>query len=149
MRKMLLILAMILVPALAGAQGMMHHMMKNVKDERRVLNIPAKMKTMQKKMMRQHMATLASIVSLVAEGKLDEAGSLAKEKLGTNPEDIKRCSRMAKMAGEPDFLKFGMAMHEKADELAEHAKKGHRDKTLKSLAELINSCNACHERFRH
>ncbi len=149
MRKMLLILTVLLVPAVAGAQGMMHHMMKDVKDERTVLNFPPEMKVVQKKMMREHMATVAAIVSLIAEGKLEEAGSLAKEKLGTNPEDIKRCSKMAKMAGEPDFLELGMAMHENADELAEHARMEHRKATLKSLGELINSCNACHERYRH
>ncbi len=149
MRKMLLVLTVLLVPAVAGAQGMMHHMTKDVKDGRTILDFPPKMKVMQKKMMREHMATVASIVSLIAEEKLEEAGSLAKQRLGTDPEDIKRCSKMAKMAGEPDFLKLGMAMHENADELAEHAKMGHKKDTLKSLAELINSCNACHERYRH
>ncbi len=148
MKRLLLLAVLLVVPSMVAAQGM-HHMMKDIKDERTVLNIPAKMKVMQKKMMRQHMVTVATVVSLIADGKLEQAGKLAKAKLGTDPEDIKRCSRMAKMAGEPDFLKLGMAMHQTADELAEHASKGHRDATLKSLAALINSCNACHERFRH
>ncbi len=148
MKKLLLIVAMLCVPAMAGAQGMMHGM-KDVKDERTVLNIPPKMKVMQKRMMRKHMATVATIVSLLAEGRLKEAGRVAKENLGTNPQDVKRCSRMAKMAGEPDFFRLGMAMHEKADELAMHADREHRKMTLKTLAELINTCNACHERYRH
>jgi len=40
-------------------------------------------------------------------------------------------------------------MHTKADDLADDARAGNRDKALTDLSQLIRKCNACHEKFRH
>lgn len=118
-------------------------------DDRTELKIPAPMKVMQKGMMRKHMDTLAEITAALAANDLNKAAEVAKGKLGWNEEEEKRCSRVEKMTGEADFTKFGKAVHLKADELADAAKAGNRDKALQSLAELISNCNACHNKFRH
>lgn len=118
-------------------------------DSRTELKISAPMKVMQKKMMRQHMDTLSEITAALAANDLNKAAEIAKAKLGWNPEEEKRCSMVEKMTGEPDFTKLGKAMHQKADELADAAKAGNRDKALAAMAELINNCNACHNKFRH
>lgn len=134
-------------------EGQMHEMMHKQggpkADERTELKIPAPMKVMQKHMMRQHMATVAEIAAALAESNLNMAAEIAKGKLGWNQEEEKRCSTVEKMTGEADFTKFGKAVHQKADELADAAKAGNRDKALLALSELITNCNACHTKFRH
>lgn len=136
----------------AAEHGHMHHEMMmqhegQKSDDRTELKMPAPMKAMQKKMMRQHMDALSEITEAIAANNLNKAAEIAKNRLGWNQEEEKMCSAFA--AGEPDFLKLGKAMHQKADELADAAKAGNRDKALTAMAELINSCNACHNRFRH
>lgn len=139
--------------AIAVDHNQMHEMMMKKggpkPDERIELNIPAPMKTMQKGMMRQHMDTISEITSAIAVNDLNKASAVAKEKLGWNPDEEQRCNMVADMTGQPDFIKFGKAVHMKADELADAAKAGNRDKALEHLSQLIKNCNACHEKFRH
>lgn len=132
---------------------MQHEMMMKQEgqksDDRTELKIPAPVKAMQKKMMRQHMDTLSEITAALAANDLNKAAEVAKTKLGWNQEEEKKCSMVEKMTGEPDFTKLGKAVHQKADELADAAKAGNRDKALAAMSELINNCNACHSKFRH
>lgn len=134
-------------------EGQMHEIMHKQggpkADERTELKIPDPMKVMQKGMMRQHMATVAEITAALAASDLNKAAEIAKGKLGWNQEEEKRCSTVERMTGEADFTKFGKAVHQKADELADAAKAGNRDKALLALSELITNCNACHMKFRH
>lgn len=118
-------------------------------DNRTELKIPAPMKVMQKGMMRQHMDTLSEMTAALAVNDLNKVAEVAKSKLGWNPEEEKRCSMVEKMTGEADFTSLGKAVHQKADELADAAKAGNRDKALTALAELITNCNNCHKKFRH
>ena len=118
-------------------------------DERIELKLPAPMKVMQKRMMRQHMDTIGEIVAALAAGDLSRAAQVAEEQLGWSEKWQQECEMLEKMTGEADILKLGMAMHFKADELADAAKAGNRDRALAHLSELINNCNACHNKFRH
>jgi hypothetical protein len=118
-------------------------------DERIELKLPAPMKVMQKRMMRRHLDTVAEIAAMLAANDLDRAARFAKEQLGWSEKWQQECDMLAKMTGEPDILKIGMAMHFKADELAVAAKAGNRDKAIAHLSELIHNCNACHNKFRH
>ncbi len=118
-------------------------------DERIEIKLPEPMKVMQKRMMRQHMDTIAEIAAALAASNLSRAAQVAKEELGWSEKWQQECEMLAKMTGEPDILKLGMAMHFKADELADTAKAGNRDKALLHLSGLINNCNACHNKFRH
>ena len=118
-------------------------------DDRTELKLPAPMKVMQKQMMRRHMDTVSEITAALAANDLNKAAEVANAKLGWTEEEEKRCSTVEKMTGEPDFLTLGKAVHLKADELADAAKAGNRDKAFSALAELINNCNACHQKFRH
>lgn len=133
----------------AEMHEMMHKQGGPKADERTELNIPPHMKVMQKGMMRKHMDTVAEITAALAANDLSKASEIAKSKLGWNQEEEKRCSTVEKMTGEADFTKFGKAVHQKADELADAAKAGNRDKALTALSELITNCNACHMKFRH
>lgn len=134
-------------------QEKMHEMMMQhggpMPDTRAELKFPEPMKVMHKKMMREHLATLSEITAALATNDLNKAADIAKSKLGWNQTEEQRCSIMGQMSGEKDFLALGRAVHMKADELADAAKAGKRDIALATLSELINNCNACHNRFRH
>lgn len=118
-------------------------------DTRIELKVPSPMKVMQKQMMREHLSTVAEITAALAANDLDKAAATAKEKLGWNQEEEKRCATVADISGEKDFVPLGRAVHLKADELAEAAKAGDRDKALSRLSEMIVNCNSCHARYRH
>lgn len=131
----------------------MHEMMMKQEglkpDERIELKLPAPMKVMQKRMMRHHMDTIAEIAAALGAGDLSRTAQVAKEQLGWSEKWQQECEMVAKMAGEPDLLKIGLAMHFKADELAAAAKAGKGGRALAHLSELIYQCNACHNKFRH
>ncbi|MBI5237192.1 MAG: cytochrome c [Deltaproteobacteria bacterium] len=117
-------------------------------DTRTELKLPEPMKVMQKSMMRQHLDTVSQITAALASNELNRAASIAKDNLGWNESQEKMCSVFGESAGK-EFLDLGMAMHKKADELADNAKASNRDKALENLSQLIKNCNACHEKFRH
>ena len=140
----------------AEEQTIPPHMMEMMKknggpkpDERTELNLPAPMKVMQKRMMRKHLDTVSEITAALAANELEKAAKVARERLGWSPAEEKRCSMVEKMTGEAGFTNLGMAVHKKADELADAAQKGKRDKAMGLLSELISNCNACHKTFRH
>lgn len=139
--------------AWADEHSSMHEMMKKAggpkPDDRVELKLPDTMKVMQKRMMRQHLSTVGEITGAIAAGDLQKASQLAKDRLGWSPAEEARCATVGEITGEKDFLTLGMAVHKSADELADAAKAGDRDKALSHLSALIRNCNACHERFRH
>ena len=142
---------------LAAEKGQSHQTMHEMMmkqgglkpDERIELKLTDPMKVMQKKMMRQHMDTIGEIAAALAVSDLTRAAKVSKEELGWSEKWQQECEMLVKMTGEADILKVGRAMHLKADELADAAKAGNRDKALVHLSELINNCNACHNKFRH
>lgn len=130
-------------------QEMMQKMGGPKPDERVELKLPDAMKVMQKRMMREHLDTIAEITGAIATNDMTKASTIAKEKLGWNPQEEQRCNMVGKMTGEKDFVTFGLAVHKTADELSTAAAAGDKDKSLALLSALIKNCNACHERFRH
>jgi len=145
-------LALPAVASNAADMSKMHDMMMNMggpKPETRTeMNIPAPMKVMQKGMMRQHFNSLADITASLASNDLKKAAELASA-IGWTPEEKNRCETVSEVAGQKELLTLGMAVHKKADELAENARAGERDKAMMNLSELMKNCNACHERYRH
>ncbi|MCC6503454.1 MAG: cytochrome c [Deltaproteobacteria bacterium] len=133
----------------SAMQEMMQKMGGQTPDERVELKLPDAMKVMQKKMMREHLDTIAEITGAIAAGDLPMASTIAREKLGWNPQEEQRCNMVGKVTGEKDFVTYGMAVHKTADELSTAAAAGDRDKSLALLSTLIKNCNACHEKFRH
>src|SRR3989337_3921418 len=66
-------------------QEMMHKLGGPKPDERVELKLPDTMKIMQKRMMRQHLDTVADITAAIASGDLPKASTLAKAKTGWSP----------------------------------------------------------------
>ncbi|MBI3813459.1 MAG: cytochrome c [Nitrospinae bacterium] len=120
-------------------------------DTRIELKMAESMKAMHKSIMRGHLDALGKITAALAANELEKAAKIAKGNLGWNESEEKMCSIFGESAGEAgkDFLTVGKAMHTKADELSADAMAGNRDKALADLSPLIESCNICHEKFRH
>jgi hypothetical protein len=118
-------------------------------DGRTELAIPAPMKVVHKGMMRMHMDTLSGITAALAVNDLKKAAEIADDDLGWSKGREQQCSVFEPVQGGSDFTKFSTAMHKKADDLADAAKAGNRDKALAELSQLMKKCNACHERYRH
>ena len=150
----LLLGSLIVTTALFGAEQTDLHkthemLMKGgqMRDTRTELKLDEQMKVLQKTMMREHLSTLGEIIAALGANDLNRAAEIAKTKLGWNQAQDQNCSMMS--GGEKDFLTLGKAMHMKADEFSGAAKAGKREAALVTLSELINSCNACHDKFRH
>ncbi|HBG47385.1 MAG TPA: hypothetical protein DDW94_10420 [Deltaproteobacteria bacterium] len=130
----------------------MHEMMMKEggpkEDTRTELKIPEPTKVMHKGIMRSHLDAVSDIAAALAANEREKAAKIAKDSLGWNESQEKMCSVFGESAGK-EFLDYGKAMHTKADELAEAARAGNRDKAFADLSRLIKNCNACHERYRH
>ena len=118
-------------------------------DTRTELKMPEPMKVMHNGMMRQHLDTLSEITAALAANELEKTAEIAKVNLGWSDAQEKMCTMFGETTEDEDFLTFGKAMHTKADDLADDARAGNRDKALMDLSQLIKKCNACHEKFRH
>src|SRR3989304_2231583 len=136
----------------AADHEQMHEMMMKEggpkQDTRTELKIPEPMKVMHKGIMRSHLDAVSEISAALAANEMEKAAEIAKDNLGWNESQEKMCSIFGESAGK-EVLDLGKAMHTKADELADAARAGNRDKALADLSKLIKNCNACHEKFRH
>ena len=136
----------------ADPQQMHEMMMKKggpKTDTRTALKRPEPMKVMHRGMMRQHLDTLSEITAALAANDLNRAAVIAKASLGWSTLREQQCSLFEPVKGGSDFTTLSTAMHKKADELADAAKAGNRDKALAGLSQLMKKCNACHEKYRH
>ena len=140
--------ALIALPAMAGemmhGHVMGHGPMSEMDDTRTSLNLPAPMRLMQKRMMREHLQAVNDIVGLIAAGKFDAASGIAHKKLGLTPEMEKMCNMFANN----DFRRMGLAFHKSADELGDVLKTRNLNKSLRALHAVMNSCVQCHATFR-
>ncbi|CBE69003.1 MAG: cytochrome c [Candidatus Methylomirabilis oxygeniifera] len=112
-------------------------------------HIPAPMKIMHKAMMRQHLDHVSQITAALAANDLNKAAEIAVTNLGWSQERAQECSVFEPVKSGSDYTTLAAAMHKKADELADAAKSGYRDKAFQALAELIHNCNECHKKFKH
>ena len=137
----------------AANHEQMHQMMMKpggpTTDDRTELAIPAPMKVVHKGMMRMHVDTLSEITAALAANDLKKAAEIANTDLGWSKGREQQCSVFEPVEGGSDFTKLSTAMHMKADDLADAAKAGNRDKAFAELSHLMKKCNACHERYRH
>jgi len=98
--------------------------------------------------MRSHLDAVSDIAAALGANEMEKAATVAKDSLGWNESQEKMCSVFGESVGH-EFLELGKAMHVKADDIADAARAGNRDKAFADLSKLINNCNACHERYRH
>ena len=138
MKALLLVLA--LLPAIAISE-----------DSRQLALLPEAAQESLRQEMLGNLAALNEVLSLMAAGKVVEAGVLAEAQLGASAMGKHRGKPFAARPGPhmpPAMHEIGMDGHKAASEFARVAATGERDKALALLPNLTGACVACHSSWR-
>ena len=98
-----------------------------------------------------NLRALNEIQSLLAAGKLAEAGPVAEKSLGIGAMGRHRSEPMEARPGAhmpPEMHAIGIEGHRAASEFARVAATGDRDQALSALTGVYNHCVACHSIYR-
>ena len=120
-------------------------------DTRQLVKLPAPAQEALREEMQGNLVALNEILSLMAAGKVREAGEVAESKLGRSAMGKHRDKPFEARPGPympPAMHGIGMDGHQAASEFAAVAKTGDRDKALVLLPNLTSTCVACHFSFR-
>lgn len=120
-------------------------------DAREWVQLPAAAQEALRQEMLDNLVAINEVLSLMAAGKIKEAGEVAEARLGV--------SAMGKHRGQPFEARpgphmppamhgIGMEGHKAASEFAAVARSGDRDKALVLLPNLTAACIACHFSYR-
>ncbi|MBU1365510.1 MAG: cytochrome C [Gammaproteobacteria bacterium] len=120
-------------------------------DTRQLAKLPEAAQESLRQEMLDNMVAVNEVLSLMAAGKVREAGEAAEAKLGM--------SAMGKHRGKPFDARpgphmppamhgIGMDGHKAASEFAAAAKTGDRDKALALLPNITSACVGCHFSYR-
>ena len=120
-------------------------------DAREWVQLPAAAQETLRQEMLDNLVAINEVLSLMAAGKIKEAGDVAEARLGV--------SAMGKHRGQPFEARpgphmppamhgIGMEGHKTASEFAAVARSGDRDKALVLLPNLTAACIACHFSYR-
>jgi len=120
-------------------------------DTRQLAKLPAPAQESLRQEMLDNLVAVNEILTLMAAGKVREAGEAAEAKLGM--------SAMGKHRGKPFDARpgphmppamhgIGMDGHKAASEFAAVAKTGDRDKALALLPNITAACVGCHFSYR-
>jgi len=120
-------------------------------DTRQLVTLPDPAREVLRQEMLDNLTAVNEVLTLLAEGKVKEAGQSAETRLGVSamgknralPPDARPGAHMP-----PAMHEIGMAGHRAATAFAEAAATGDRDKALARLPELTGNCVACHFSYR-
>ena len=135
-----LVFALFLLSTAAGAE-----------DTRQLVKLPAPAQEALIEEMRGNLVALNEVMSLIAAGKIKEAGEAAETKLGMSAMGKHRDKPFDARPGPhmpPAMHGIGIDGHKAASEFAMAAKSGDRDKALALLPNLTSACVACHFSYR-
>ena len=120
-------------------------------DARQLVKLPPPAQDALREEMQGNLVALNEVLSLLAAGKVREAGEAAETKLGLSAMGKHREKPFDARPGPhmpPAMHGIGMDGHKAASEFAAAAKTGDRDKTLALLPNLTSGCVACHYSYR-
>ena len=120
-------------------------------DARQLVKLPAPAQEALREEMQGNLVALNDVLSLIAAGKIKEAGEAAETKLGMSAMGKHRDKPFDARPGPhmpPAMHGIGMDGHKAASEFATVAKTGDRDKALALLPNLTGACVACHFSYR-
>lgn len=120
-------------------------------DAREWVKLPAPAQESLRLEMLDNLVAVNEILTLMAEGKVKEAGEVAESKLGRSAMGKHRDKPFDARPGPhmpPAMHGIGMDGHKAASEFAAVAKGGDRDKALALLPNLTSACIACHFSYR-
>ena len=135
-----LVFALFLLSTAAGAE-----------DTRQFVKLQAPAQEALVEEMRDNLVALNEVMSLIAAGKIKEAGEAAEAKLGVSAMGKHRDKPFDARPGPhmpPAMHGIGIDGHRAASEFAAAAKGGDRDKALALLPNLTSGCVACHFSYR-
>ena len=135
-----LVFALFLLSTAAGAE-----------DTRQFVKLPAPAQEALVEEMRDNLVALNEVMSLIAAGRIKEAGEVAEAKLGVSAMGKHRDKPFDARPGPhmpPSMHGIGMDGHKAASEFATAAMTGDRDKALALLPNLTAGCVACHFSYR-
>ncbi|PKO33819.1 MAG: cytochrome C [Betaproteobacteria bacterium HGW-Betaproteobacteria-7] len=138
MKVLFLVLA--LLPAIAVGE-----------DTRQVASLPEAAQASLRQEMQASLVALNEVLTLMAAGKVVEAGALAEAQLGVSAMGKHRGKPFAARPGPhmpPAMHGIGMDGHQAASEFARVAATSDRDKALALLPNLTGGCVACHSSWR-
>jgi cytochrome c556 len=116
-------------------------------DTRQLVELPPMMQQHMLTNMRDHLATLDTLLHHLASGELDQAADIAENRLGMSSLKAHGAAHMA------PFMPAGMradgtAMHHAASRFARIAQEGDRGAAYQALGEITGACVACHQAYR-
>lgn len=116
-------------------------------DAREKVNFPEMMKQHQLSNMRDHLAALNQILSLLAKSETDKAADIAEHRLGMTSMVAHNASHMAPYMPK-GMQDIGTEMHHAASRFAMAAQEGDLPRALDSLSKVTQQCVACHSTYR-
>ena len=120
-------------------------------DQRQFAPLPPAAQESLREEMLGNMLALNEILTLMAGGKVKEAGQLAETSLGQSAQGKHRDKPFNARPGPhmpPAMHSIGMDGHVAASEFAKAASSGDREKALALLPKLTQACVACHYSWR-
>ena len=111
---------------------------------------PAAQESLRQEML-DNLLAVNEVLTLMAAGKVAEAGEAAEAKLGVSAMGKHRSKPMDARPGPhmpPAMHGIGMDGHKAASEFAAVAKTGNRDKALALLPNITSACVGCHFSYR-
>lgn len=135
--------------AMAGQHA--HHMAMASADGRQLVNFPEEMRLHTMANMRDHLLTISKIQDAIATGKLDEAATIAEQRLGMTSLKLHGAHDLSKYMPQ-EMQDIGTSMHHRASQFALEAQNaaatGDLKPALAALARTTNTCVACHAAYR-
>jgi cytochrome c556 len=120
-------------------------------DARQSVTLPPPAQESLRQEMLDNLVAVNEVLSLMAAGKVKEAGEAAEAKLGVSAMGKHRSKPFDARPGPhmpPAMHGIGMDGHKAVSEFAAVAKTGDRDKALALLPNLTSACVACHFSYR-
>ena len=120
-------------------------------DTRQLAKLPEPAQEALRQEMLDNLVAVNEVLTLMAEGKVREAGEVAEAKLGMSAMGKHRSKPFDARPGPhmpPAMHGIGMAGHKAVSEFAAVAKTGDRDKALALLPKLTAACVGCHFSYR-
>jgi len=135
---------LILMAALLAGQAL-------AEDHRQLATLPPAAKEALREEMLGNLLAINEILTLMAAGKIKEAGQAAETSLGQSAQGKHRDKPFDARPGPhmpPAMHGIGNDGHVAASEFAKAAKSGDREKALTLLPKLTEGCVACHYSWR-
>lgn len=120
-------------------------------DTRQLVKLPPAAQESLRQEMLDNLIGLNEVLSLMAQGKVKEAGVVAEKEFGVSAQGKHRGKPMDARPGPhmpPAMHAIGMDSHQAASEFAKVAATGDRDKALALLPNLTGACVGCHISYR-